>query len=119
MIHDMSNEKSSTYSADFADFGSGGGDVVIIARYLDPVLADRLDRSYAHALLVVVVVALLLVDEQLVAVTGEVRGRLDDLTGCRSGSGCLALRFSFRACRQLVLLRQSRFFCFLQVNSNL
>lgn len=116
----MSNRKSSTYSADFADFGSGGGDVVIIARYLDPVLANRLDRSYAHALLVVVVVALFLVDEQLVAVTGEIRGRLHDVTSC-SGCGCLArcLFRCFRTSRQLVLLRQSRFFCFLRSNVNL
>ena len=60
---DLSRGRWITYGADFADFGGGGADVVIVARYLDPVLADRLDGPYAHALLVVVVVAFLLANE--------------------------------------------------------
>ena len=39
------------------------------------VLADRFDRTYAHPLLVVIVVPFLLANEQFVAVTREIRWR--------------------------------------------
>lgn len=60
-----------TYSADFADFVRSVA--VIVVYLLDSVLTDRLDGSDAHAFLVVVVVALFLLDEELVAVARKVR----------------------------------------------
>lgn len=56
-----------TYGADFPHFI---GSAVVVVDLLDvPGIAGGLDRSYAHLLLVVVVVALFLSDKRLVAMT--------------------------------------------------
>lgn len=95
-----------TYGADFSHFT---GSAVVVELPV-PVIAGRLDRAYAHLLLVVVVVALLLADEQLVALAREVRGRLDDLIRGRRGGRRLRVRRGFPRRglprRGLVLLRQ-------------
>jgi len=53
--------ESNTYGADFPHFI---GSAVIVVDLLDvPLIAGGLDRTYAHLLLIVVVVALLLADE--------------------------------------------------------
>jgi len=52
--------ESDTYGADFPHFIGA----VIVVDLLDvPLIAGGLDRTYAHLLLIVVVVALLLADE--------------------------------------------------------
>lgn len=60
--------QSDTYGADFSHFSGGR----VIVDLFHSVLADRFDRTYAHPLLVVIVVPFLLTDEQFVAVTREV-----------------------------------------------
>lgn len=73
---DKNRVQPDTYGADFSHFT---GAVVVVDLLDVPGVARGLDRAYAHLLFVVVVVALFLADEQLVAVTREVRRRLDDL----------------------------------------
>lgn len=60
--------QSDTYGADFSHFSGGR----VIVDLFHSVLADRFDRTYAHPLLVVIVVPFLLTNEQFVAVTREV-----------------------------------------------
>lgn len=99
------DRQADTHGADFPYFSGGG----VIVDLFHAMLADRLDRPHAHPLLVVVVVPFLLADEQLVAVTGEVRRRLDDVPRGRLRCGLL------RGCLggELVLLRQGGFLGFL------
>lgn len=91
---------------------------MVVVDLLDvPLVAGGLDRAYAHLLLVVVVVALLLdVELQLAALAREVRRGLDDLIRGR-GRG-LARGFSRGFPRgfprgQFVLLRLRSFLGFL------
>lgn len=82
-----------------------------------PLVADGLDRTYAHLLLVVVVVTLLLTDEQFVAVTREIRWGFDDLIrSLRSGDRRCSRRCgrSFPR-REFVLLRYCSFLSFLSI----
>lgn len=60
-----------TYGTDFSHFGGGSGGVIVVS-YLDPVFTDGFYGSYAHSFLVVVIVALFLAHEKLVAVAGKV-----------------------------------------------
>jgi len=95
-----------TYGADFPHFI---GSAVIVVDLLDvSLIAGGLDRPYAHLLFIIVVVALLLADERLVAVTWEIRRRLDNLLrgDCCRGCGfpCRGLR------RELVLFCECSLF---------
>lgn len=65
--HPVATAQPDTYGADFPHFV---GSAVVVVDLLDvPLIAGGLDRPYAHLLLVVVVVALLLANKRLVAVT--------------------------------------------------
>lgn len=66
-----SDKLCSTYGTDFSDFVRGTA--VIVVWWLHSVFAHRLNGTYAHSLLVVVVVSLLLANKKLVTVTREVR----------------------------------------------
>lgn len=89
---------------------------MVVVDLLDvPLIAGGLDRAYAHLLLVVVIVALLLdVELQLATLAREVRRGLDDLFRGRGGSPLGLSRFSRGSLPgELGLLRQRGFFGFL------
>lgn len=101
-----------TYSAGgrwFSGFRANAD--VIGSGYLDaPLLVgEGLDRPYAHPLLVVVVVRLLLVDERLVAVARVRRGRLGDVVLGRQGRSRRVFP-RLRLGRQFVFFRYRRLF---------
>jgi len=104
--------QSDTYGADFPHFI---GSAVVVDLLDVPLIANGLDRTYAHLLLIVVIIPLFLTDEQLVTVTREIRRGFDDLIRSFRGgvyrSGCCSGRSFPR--REFVLLCYCSFLSFL------